>query len=589
MQTRKMFKGKKISIHLGIFLGYSLLMCLVVGAICFGALYATQKMIVNEVGMARIDVLSQIGARAKLIKNSMLTLSNLFYNDPVIAQAVNAPKNAIQESAQIEKIRSTIQNYEAAYKELDFGIYTVICSGNGFGYCSEPELKYDFSRIDKALWYKDVAKAQGAICWVSSYDDTYLNNGQHFVFSAARIYYDPMDQERDGILLINVPERILYDTYKIALNGNNSIYIVDAQGTIVSHNDPSLIGLNYYNMETFHKLVNANDFSIIKKVGQQYLLSNFYDEMTGWTIVEEIPLKTLMTPMGNLTEFIVGLTVFFLFVAFSLSYLLARMICNPLKILCRRMEHVKDGLVKVCNSAFGWNETKALERSFDQMVVDIGRLMDEVKEKEQKKRMAELDFLQMQINPHFLYNTLFSMKCMMEMGRCSDAVSMMDIFIPLLKEGISSSQEMIFIADECRWVQRFVELLQFRYEQKLNLCFELEPGLEKCYIPRMLLQPVVENSIYHGMDDGKDIQICVKVSSIPEGIQICVQDDGKGIDPQRLRQLELLQWQKNRFNKIGLVNVKERIQMIFGEDYGMVLDSDGICGTRVTLTIPRID
>lgn len=585
MKTKK---ERRISIRLGIFLGYGILMLSVVAAICTGAIYVTKKIIITEIGNSRIDVLSQIGARTKLIKHSMLTLSNLIYNDATITEAVdkNFGDDKIQEQEKL--IRGITKNYESAYKELDLGIYTVISSDN-FDYCSESHMDYDFNRIDKCLWYKDVAKKSGDIYWVSTYDDTYLKNEGHYVFSAARIYYDEHSGKRTGILMISVPERVLLDTYRIALNGNNSIYIVDAQGKIVSHDNPRLLGLNYYDMDRFYSLVKANHFSIIEKVGQKYLLSNYYDEMTGWTIVEEIPLASLMAPMRELTGTILCITIACLFLAFCLSYILARLTSKPIKILCQRMEKIKDGNMDVSLNISGWEETRELGESFNRMLADLRMLMEQVREKEEKRRIAELDFLQMQINPHFWYNTLFSIKCMVEMGKTQNAVKMMDIFIPLLKEGISSSQELIYIIDESRWIQRFVSLLQFRYEESIQVSFHIEEGLENCYIPRMLLQPIVENSVYHGLDEGENVQIWVDIFTEDEMVHISVTDNGRGISQEVLKAIEEGQWRKNRFNKIGLSNVKERIQIIFGKQYGLAVKSTVGKGTVVTMTIPRID
>ena len=593
-------RKKPVSIRQGIFICYSILLLFIAGAVCISALYMTQKAIITETGNSRIDVLSQISARAKLIKSSMTTLSNLLYRDEGINGAAKSGLSEDEMQRLGHRIRENAQKYESAYKELDFGIYSVFSGENGFGFCSDASRLYDFDRIRKCLWYKDVTAAQGEICWVSSYDDTYLKGDGNYVFSAARIFAEDKsdsensgnsvtDESHSGVLLVSVPERILFDTYKIALNGNNSIYIVDKSGTIVSHDNPEMIGLNYFNMDVFHQLVDTNNFSIITKVRDKYLLSNVYDERTGWTIVEEIPLASLMAPMRRLSATIVGITLFCLVLAFALAYVLARLTVNPIRALCRRMESIKDGEPELCDIGRGWAETRRMGESFNRMIEDIKMLMEQLKDKEKKKRMAELDFLQMQINPHFLYNTLFTITCMMEMGRGEEAVQMMDIFIPLLKEGISSSQEMIFIRDECHWIQRFVQLIQYRYAEQICMEFDIDKGAAGCYIPRMLLQPIVENSIYHGIESMKAAHIRVEARCHDRKVIIRVSDNGKGIAPETLKRIEEGQWKKNSFNKVGLLNVRERIQMIFGEDYGLHVESISGEGTVVTVTVPEID
>lgn len=589
-------KRKPISIHLGIFFCYSILLLLIVAAVCFSALYMTQKTVVTETGNSRIDVLSQINARVRLIKNSMTALSNLIYEDEKISAAVKrvdgsgtGPDGLLHNGINAYEIQENVKKYESAYQELDFGVYSVVSGEDGFDFCSDRNRSYAYERIRKCLWYKDVAAAQGNICWVSSYDDTFLEGAGNYVFSAARIFCDNDCGDRKGVLLICVPERILYDTYKIALNGNNSIYIVDKNGTIVSHDNPDRIGLNYFNMDVFGKLVDQNQFSIITKVDKKYLLSNVYDEGTGWTIVEEIPLDTLMTPMKELSGTIVCITAFCLILAFILAWVLSRLTVNPIRALCSCMARVKDGNLDICPLHTGWDETRLLGEAFNQMIGDMKTLMDQLKEKEKKKRMAELDFLQMQINPHFLYNTLFSIKCMMEMDRHADAIKMMDIFIPLLREGISSSQEMIYISDECRWIQRFVELIQFRYAEPIRMEFAVSEAAKRCYIPRMLLQPIVENCIYHGLESDREANILVEAFIRNSCVIVRVSDNGRGIDEGTIKKLSEDRWNKSSFNKVGLLNVRERIRIIFGEAYGLDVSSRQGEGTVVTMTMPVID
>lgn len=582
---------KRVSIRMGIFVSYSILILLAVSPVYACTLIASKKILITQIGRSRQDVLQQISIRTQLLTSSMMVLSNLLYTDENVQAAISGPpENAVQYSRESgDSIDRLVQKYWDAYSEIDIPFYVVVQGENGFNFCSDSQRNFPFEAVKKSLWYRTVSRSRGEVCWVNSYDDQFFKGEKNYVFSAARMFRDADTEENKGILIISIDERLLYEIYEIALNGDNFIFFVDNQGTIVTSPNQKMVTLNYYNMEVFSQLVDRNHFAIIKKGNEKYLLSNAYNDTTGLTVVEEIPLKVLLKTTNQLTYLTVIFTVFCLVLSFGLAYLMARQTMHPLNKLCRWMDRVRDGDLETRAGESRWAEIHLLNRRFNDMICRLNTLMKDVSEKEKSKRMAELSFLQAQINPHFIYNTLFSIKCMVSMNENAKAEQMMDTFIWLLREGIRGTSELVSIEQELDYLTHFLALLQFRYTERIEFQAPCREDIRHCFIPKMLLQPIIENAVCHGIRKGQDLLITMGFCKEKESLIISIADNGQGFDPLTLRSDEMAAETKKRFNKIGLANVRERIQLLFGSEYNLEIQSKPGCGTVVTIIIPWID
>ena len=199
----------------------------------------------------------------------------------------------------------------------------------------------------------------------------------------------------------------------------------------------------------------------------------------------------------------------------------------------------------------------------------------------------ELSFLQVQINPHFLHNTLFSIKCLIEIGKGEKAAEMLSNLVRLLKIPINISKEWIKIEDEISYLKSYVALMQCRYEQRnISLDITVEPGLSNVLIPRLILQPIVENSIFHGFDDqSKNAVISITFNRLREKLIIRVCDNGKGMSQQEVDILWKETYKNSRTsNSIGLLNIRQRIKLLYGEPYDITIVSEPGQGTEAILT-----
>jgi two-component system sensor histidine kinase YesM len=582
------------SLQTKLFIFFFAVMVLMAFLISTASYYVFKGLISREIGRSRVDVLRQIGERTRVIKSSITTVSNLYYGDERVYHVVS--RRAIDEDSQrllVKSLKAIASKYQKAFEQINVTYYAVVIGENGFGFCSTANGEgYNYRKIPKMLWYRNVIKTDGKIFWVSSYDDSDNAKESRYVFSAARIIKDKQTGERLGVLLINIEERKLFETYGNVLNGKNSISIVDDRGSFVSHSDEHMLGINFYDMKRFREIFEPNSFRIIKKGNDPILLSNYVDPETGWTIVEEIPVGELLAPLNKVKYTILGIFCFCTLLSFILSFSFANKTAKPLKQFCLSMEKVQKGDLDVISDIKGWDELQQLSDGFNQMVQKIKELIRDVKLEERLKRKAELDFLQAQINPHFLYNTLFSIKCLISMGKTFQAEQMLAAFMVLLERVFNRKDEFITLAEEIECLRQYVLIQQYRYSHKFEVSYDLPPAVLDYRVPKLILQPLVENSIFHGIEAKQEPgRIVISAERKRDELFIRVIDDGAGMDDAALKAI----WnnqngkQEKRFNGVGIMNVQQRIQMNFGIQYGLKIFSKLGKGTKIQINLPVID
>lgn len=234
-------------------------------------------------------------------------------------------------------------------------------------------------------------------------------------------------------------------------------------------------------------------------------------------------------------------------------------------------------------------EIKGLSRSYQHMINEINALTIKNYETEIQLRRAELMALQSQINSHFIYNTLNSIKWMADMQGSKRMVTALDSLIKLMQFSSKNSREVIRIQDEIDLIRDYINLINLKYFDRIFVDVHVEPGLENYETLKFLLQPIVENSIYHGFSSMvRQCTVQINITRKEDRILYEVIDNGKGMSKEKIRQAleEDHPLNSHSFNKIGLYNVNKRIQYIFGEEYGIQIDSEPGKYTRVIVEIP---
>lgn len=224
------------------------------------------------------------------------------------------------------------------------------------------------------------------------------------------------------------------------------------------------------------------------------------------------------------------------------------------------------------------------------MMGRIRSLVTEIKESERRKRAAEMGFLQAQMSPHFLYNTLFSIRCLVDMGDKGKAIGIIDAFTSILKYILSYKSEFADVSQEIKFLEDYAVLQKYRYGDQFHLEIVCGEELYQKKILRMILEPLIENSLFHGLSDKKDEIHVAVIFEIREGdMVITVQDDGAGFTDENYRHLNQKLRGNEQSNMIGMNNIRDRIKTTFGKRYGLSIDMNYTQGAKIIVKIPVIE
>lgn len=326
-----------------------------------------------------------------------------------------------------------------------------------------------------------------------------------------------------------------------------------------------------------------NNIYVLTELIQEYMYTYLYHEAS---LLDS--LRTQMTRQLYLEIALILLTLAVLLVVIGRRSLkFSHSITDPIQDLCSRVEAIGDGdLTQKTPIQAQEYEIQTLSDGFENMVGRLNQLIDQNRQEQISLRSAELALLQAQINPHFLYNTLDAIVWLIEMEKNEQAVEMVTSLSAFFRSSLSNGQDIITLREEEQQVRSYLEIQQVRYKDILQYEIDIDPSLEKYKIPKLTLQPLVENALYHGIKLKRG-QGHILVSGAVDGKDICltVQDDGAGMTEDRLQQIRQGIEKKQRIG-FGVATVHERLQLMFGPSYGLTIDSRLGEGTAVRVRIP---
>ena len=277
-----------------------------------------------------------------------------------------------------------------------------------------------------------------------------------------------------------------------------------------------------------------------------------------------------------------------MFVVLLVCYLISARILKPIKLLQRVMKNVEKGEFDIIAEEKGENEVKNLSRTFNIMIRRIKQLMEQNLKEQEEKRRYELNALQAQINPHFLYNTLDSIVWLAENDENKEVVKMVTALANLFRISISKGNELITIKDEIEHARNYLVIQKIRYADKFDFDIQVQEDIFDNLTQKLILQPIIENAIYHGIKKMLDYgSILIKGSIVDSKICIEVIDNGVGMSQETANALLTKVSNVKNTHGIGVRNVSERIKLCFGQEYGLEILSELDEGTRVIIWIPK--
>lgn len=395
----------------------------------------------------------------------------------------------------------------------------------------------------------------------------------------------------NGVLLVDMSfvgiEQVCQD---VDLASGGYLYVIDGDGEFIYHPRQQLI---YAGLLEENNLVAASypDGSHLETFqGQQRQVTVKTVGYTGWKLVGVVPTQDSDLP--GLFLFGLSLLLFFIFLMAFLNFRISAYISDPIRRLEQSIKELESGRENVEIDEAGCYEIQRLSHTVRSMVSTMRHLMEDIIEQEGQKRRSELEVLQSQINPHFLYNTLDSVIWMTESGRQEEAIQMVTSLARLFRIALSRGNSMIPLADELEHARHYMTIQQIRYKNRFETKITAQPGTEGLYTLKLIVQPILENAIYHGMASAEDDGL-ISVTAYRQGddLIIDVADNGLGMRPEVAASLldENRPDVRTSGSGIGVRNVHQRIRLTFGPQYGLTILSEPDEGTLVRIRIPALN
>jgi len=284
---------------------------------------------------------------------------------------------------------------------------------------------------------------------------------------------------------------------------------------------------------------------------------------------------------------VIAVVVMLILLMLLYSVRITRRITEPISALSRKVKQFGQGDFTNVPVQSHITELQTLSKGFDEMAGRINALMDKQIENQKSLHRAELELLQAQINPHFLYNTLDSIAILAESQRDEDVVNMVTSLSTFFRNSLNKGEDLISLQAERTQVTSYLEIQQIRYSDILQYEIDIPQELLGCSVPKLILQPLVENALYHGIKNRRGMgTITITGETAGEDMILRVMDNGVGMDQEQIRALQSGIYE-DRHTGLGLVNVHKRIRLYCGEGYGLSFESEPGRGSTVSIRLPR--
>lgn len=446
--------------------------------------------------------------------------------------------------------------------------------------------------IHTQQWYTNALNGSASSYLSSSHVQHIISGERPWVITLSRGIRNKASEvgnQKEGVFFIDLNYSAISELCNQSMVGNQGYaFILDAEGNIVYHPQQQQL-YNELQTENISLIMGTDqDTVLFGKGSSEKLYSISRSGKTGWTVVNCVRVEELLRKSNKAQSLYVLVAMGLMIVALFFSRFISRSITQPIQQLCDSMERVQEGDFSVSDIVVeSQNEIGSLTKSFNVMTHRIQDLMEQNIREQEAKRKSELKALQSQINPHFLYNTLDSIIWMAEGKKNEEVVLMTASLARLLRQSISNEDEVVSIGQEVEYARGYLTIQKMRYKDKMEFQIEVDPSILHIPLIKLVLQPVIENAIYHGLKykESKGL-LLVKGFMKNDNAVLQVIDNGVGMDEETLTHIYERHKVNYQSNGVGVYNVQKRLQLYYGNEYGITYESKKGEGTTATITIP---
>lgn len=507
-------------------------------------------------------------------------------------------------------IKNTDLTYEKINKEMNLlyeankdNLTSIVCASEDGAIIAASPVSTRKPGVDlkKEKWFLDAFDEIENIHFSTPHVQNIFENSNYryfWVVSLSRVVeLTNMGNVRNGVLLVDMNYSAIEQMFeKINNGGVGFVYLCDGDGEIIYHPMQKAIYAGLVKENNISHAAHGDGVFSERFDGQERDVLVRTVGYTGWKIISVTPVSELAPDLGQIRNFLIMVFIMSFIIIIFGNYIISYVVTDPIRKLEDSIAYLEEGVANqdIMNEEDifigGSHEIRHLGRTIKSMVRQMKKLTDDMVKEQKAKRKSELDALQSQINPHFLYNTLDSVVWMIEGERYKEAISMVTALAQLFRISLSKGNNIITIRDEIVHAKNYLNIQQVRYKNKFTTDIDIDPAIENCATIKLIVQPLLENAIYYGVEhmDGEG-EIRLKGYEKDGDIYISVSDNGMGI-PEDVLDTLLTDKARSRGkgSGIGLWNVNQRIQIYFKGDYGLMIESELDEGTTVTIHLPKI-
>lgn len=571
---------KAFSFQVTFFTSFILISALLIGLLGSTGYYITNQEVVKQTISSRGLLLNEVNKQLALQLQTIEYDSLGIASNPKVISYLQQNEHSFERIAQNSDIIDLLSRLsyvkEAVQSVQLYGKETTENSSIGANGV------FDYRIAENSSWYDQIANSD--YCWVGTHpiEVGSFPPDDRQVISFARKVLSSGTGKEVGILVVNVKLSFMQnmvagssaDVARYILDTNHRLIVqaVPKNETAFSFND------NKEHLEKLLDKASSGNFAEARLPDRALLIWNVQDH-TQWTVMDIIPWENVTQGSRRIQQVILYATAFCIVLAVVMAYFLSREFVDPIRRLVAAMKQMKLGNLDVQVTNDYQNEFGHLNRNFNQMTTRIEQLITQVNEQNRRKREAELQVLQEQINPHFIYNTLDMMNWHAIQSGARDISRMLALLGKMLRLGLSGGSSFIKVRSEIEHLKCYVELQKIRYKNRIHISVSVPESLYDLYVPKLIIQPFVENALIHGLQSLDEGVIDISAWEDESDIYWAVSDNGHGMNSAE----GLPAWGHN-----GIRNVHDRIRLYFGEIYGIHFQSEPGAGTVVTIRMPKI-
>lgn len=552
----------------------------------------------ERLNSSKLVILNQIDRSMEDMFQDIVSYTNYFYCNRELNRLISLGdfENAYEELVVQKNIRSYFRESRVIYSNMDYNL-RLLCDGgrnystedDGSEYIDYPALK----ELQREPWYQKLGENSSSIKYIPAYVSRELRKTEDdSAMRAVRLIKNLNSGRVLGIMEVNITQKQVEGIFRGGVEKESQqVFLMDSTGKILCSTEGSLVQQSVEDREYLKKLTGFDHgYFSAKMSGRPAQVSFVTNGTTGWKLVMYEEEKGAVWTANRIFVMILLVAAVYVLLAVIMSVYNSRYIGRPVQKLKADMKNVYRGDLTVRTPVETNDEFGQLSLQFNQMIGRIEELIVRLEQEEEEKRGLEMQALQAQINPHFLYNTLASIRFLVEMDMGEQADQSLLALAKLLRRTYSDKREYIPVAEEMESLKNYLVLMENRYQDTFVWSIEVSDEVKDWLIPKISVQPLVENAIAHGFCQKEDTgHILIAAGAEEDDLLVSVEDDGIGGDLEYIR--GVLDGREEtrtneQFSGIGIRNVQKRLQIIYGEAYGISAEHTPGGGMCFAIRIP---